>query len=217
GRTDVTPRDLEAAANRILHPYTLAVRDVGWWSVYEIGQRLCDRFDDAADAPRVFIAGDACHTHSAKAGQGMNVSMADAWNLGWKLAAVLTGTARPELLHTYSQERQAVAKELIDFDREFSELFTGRAVDPEEFERYFVAQGHFTAGVATRYAPSLITAETPFQALAAGFQVGTRLHSAPVVRLADAKPVHLGHAARADGAWRLYVFADRGGVRARAL
>ena len=45
--------------------------------------------------PRVFIAGDACHTHSAKAGQGMNVSMADAWNLGWKLGAVLRGTARP--------------------------------------------------------------------------------------------------------------------------
>ena len=39
--------------------------------------------------PRVFIAGDACHTHSAKAGQGMNVSMQDAFNLGWKLAAVL--------------------------------------------------------------------------------------------------------------------------------
>ena len=73
-----------------------------------------------ARLPRVFIAGDACHTHSAKAGQGMNVSMADAWNLGWKLAAVLRGTARPELLHTYSDERQEVAQELIDFDREFA-------------------------------------------------------------------------------------------------
>jgi phenol 2-monooxygenase len=79
----VTPEGLTAVANRVLHPYTLDVRDVGWWSVYEIGQRLCDRFDDAPDAgaaprlPRVFIAGDACHTHSAKAGQGMNVSMAD--------------------------------------------------------------------------------------------------------------------------------------------
>jgi phenol 2-monooxygenase len=40
----------------------------------------------------------------------MNVSMADAWSLGWKLAWVLRGTARPELLHTYSEERQAVAK-----------------------------------------------------------------------------------------------------------
>jgi phenol 2-monooxygenase (NADPH) len=221
GGPDVTVEKLEEAANRILHPYSIEVRDVGWWSVYKIGQRLCDKFDDvpAADTrlPRVFIAGDACHTHSAKAGQGMNVSMADAWNLGWKLAAVLRGTARPELLHTYSAERQAVAQELIDFDREFSKLFTGRAVDPEEFERYFVAQGRFTAGVATRYAPSMITADTSFQELAGGFQVGTRFHSAPVIRLADAKPVHLGHAARADGAWRLYLFADRAGTRVREL
>src|SRR4051794_16294002 len=223
GGRGVTLERLAEVANRILHLYTLAVRDVGWWSVYEIGQRLCEKFDDvpvqetATRLPRVFIAGDACHTHSAKAGQGMNVSMADAWNLGWKLAAVLSGRAEPELLHTYSQERQAVAKELIDFDREFSKLFTGRAVDPQEFERYFVAQGRFTAGVATRYAPSPITGEAVFQDLAEGFEVGTRLHSAPVVRLADAKPVHLGHAARADGAWRLYLFADHGGGRAREL
>ena len=99
GARDVTPETLAAVANRILHPYVLEVRDVGWWSVYEVGQRLCDRFDDvpagAEDRlPRVFIAGDACHTHSAKAGQGMNVSMADTWNLGWKLAAVLRGRAR---------------------------------------------------------------------------------------------------------------------------
>jgi phenol 2-monooxygenase (NADPH) len=224
-RRSVTPEKLAEAANRILHPYTLEVKDVGWWSVYEIGQRLCDKFDDvpveemATRPPRVFIAGDACHTHSAKAGQGMNVSMADAWNLGWKLAAVLRGTAKPELLHTYSAERQAVAKELIDFDREFSKLFTGRrkesgngtgeGVDPEEFQRYFVAQGRFTAGVATRYAPSLITAHAASGDLAEGFPIGMRFHSAPVIRLADAKPVHLGHVARADGAWRIYVFGDR--------
>ena len=94
-----TPEKLAAVANRILHPYTVDVQDVGWWSVYEIGQRLCDKFDDVpaeetdTRLPRVFIAGDACHTHSAKAGQGMNVSMNDTWNLGWKLAAVLRGTA----------------------------------------------------------------------------------------------------------------------------
>jgi phenol 2-monooxygenase len=209
---DMTVERLAAVANRILSPYTLEVREVAWWSVYEIGQRLCERFDDAAPGrePRVFIAGDACHTHSAKAGQGMNVSMADAWNLGWKLAAVLRGTATPELLRTYSEERQAVARELIDFDREFSALFSARRgrVDPEEFQRYFTAQGRFTAGVATRYAPSSIIGDTRHQDLAAGFEVGTRFHSAPVIRLADARPLQLGHVARADGVWRLYVFAD---------
>jgi len=218
----VTPEKLTAVANRILHPYTLDVRDVGWWSVYDVGQRLCDRFDDvppedvAVRTPRVFIAGDACHTHSAKAGQGMNVSMADTWNLGWKLGAVLRGTARPELLHTYSQERQRVAQELIDFDREFAAMFSAHpegaesaGADPEEFQRYFRDQGRFTAGLAVRYGPSMITADTAAQHLAPGFPVGMRFHSAPVVRLADARPVHLGHVARADGAWRLYLFADR--------
>ncbi|MGY1743242.1 MULTISPECIES: FAD-binding monooxygenase [unclassified Blastococcus] len=235
-RRNVTPEKLAAVANRILAPYTIDVKDVGWWSVYDIGQRLCDRFDDVpaeqsgSRLPHVFIAGDACHTHSAKAGQGMNVSMADAWNLGWKLAAVLRGTARPELLHTYTEERQAIARELIDFDREFAAMFSaaprdgedGEGVDPEEFQRYFVRQGRFTAGVATRYAPSMITAPGACQALATGLPVGMRFHSAPVVRLADARPVHLGHVARADGAWRLFVFADVAdpaapGSRARAL
>ena len=223
----VTPAKLAGVANRILAPYTVEVRDVGWWSVYEVGQRLCDRFDDVPDGqvdsrlPRVFIAGDACHTHSAKAGQGMNVSMADAWNPGWKLAAVLRGTARPELLRTYSQERQRVAQELIDFDREFAAMFSahpdGADADPEKFQRYFREQGRFTAGVAVRYAPSMITATDPTQHLATGFEVGTRFHSAPVMRLADAKPMHLGHAARADGAWRLYLFADRDHSALRAL
>ena len=93
----------------------------------------------------MFIAGDACHTHSPKAGQGMNVSMGDAFNLGWKLASVVRGQCRPEILHTYSSERHAVAKELIDFDREFAAMFSAApslrtaedGVDPAEFQRYF--------------------------------------------------------------------------------
>jgi phenol 2-monooxygenase (NADPH) len=86
-------------------------------------------------------------------------------------------------------------------------------VDPAEFQRYFAAQGRFTAGVATRYAPSVLTASTAFQSLAEGFPVGMRFHSAPVIRLADARPMQLGHVARADGAWRLYLFADRDHTR----
>ncbi len=221
----LTAEKVTAVANQILHPYTLEVRDIGWWSVYEIGQRLCDKFDDVPTDemdtrfPRVFIAGDACHTHSAKAGQGMNVSMADAFNLGWKLAAVLRETAGPELLHTYSEERHRIAQELIHFDEEWSRMLSsppklpgdedGEGVDPKEFQSYFVKHARYTAGVATRYLPSTITADTRFQHLAEGFPVGMRFHSAPAIRLADAKPVQLGHVARADGAWRLYIFADQ--------
>ncbi len=129
---NITVEHLIAAAQRIFRPYSLEVKEVVWWSVYEIGQRLTDRFDDVPEAevatrlPRVFIAGDACHTHSPKAGQGMNVSMGDAFNLGWKLAAVLRGAAGPALLHSYSAERQAVAQDLIDFDREWARIMSER-------------------------------------------------------------------------------------------
>ncbi|AWV20563.1 Phenol 2-monooxygenase (plasmid) [Roseomonas mucosa] len=219
----ITVDHLIAAARRILSPYTLEVKEVAWWSVYEIGQRLCGRFDDVPTAakatrpPRVFIAGDACHTHSPKAGQGMNVSMQDAFNLGWKLAAVLRGQVDPALLATYSVERHAVAEELIAFDRKLARMLSlppkdphdpdSEGVDPAEFQAYFVQQGRFTAGTAMRYAPSAITGAATHQHLAEGLAIGMRFHSAPVIRLADAKPMHLGHTVQADGRWRLFAFA----------
>ncbi len=229
-----TQEQVIAIAQRVLHPYTLDVRSVVWFAVYQVGQRVTDRFDDVPAAqrgqqlPRVFIAGDACHTHSAKAGQGMNVSMQDAFNLGWKLAAVLEGRAKPALLSTYHAERHAIAQGLIDFDKEWSKIMASQpfdparpelgGVDPAELQAYFVKSGRYTAGVATHYAPTtMLTAEARHQSLATGFTIGMRFHSAGVVRLADAKPVQLGHAARADGAWRVYAFADASGEGLREL
>ncbi|MBR0753076.1 FAD-binding monooxygenase [Bradyrhizobium jicamae] len=215
----ITADDLIAKARKILHPHTLDVKEIAWWSVYEIGQRLTDKFDDVPDdaiatrLPRVFIAGDACHTHSPKAGQGMNVSMQDAFNLGWKLASVLRRQCAPSLLHSYSAERQAVAKELIDFDREWAEILAsakGKEADPAETQRYFVQHGRYTAGTATHYRPSSLTGGSNHQQLAKGLLIGTRFHSAPVIRLADGKPMHLGHVAKADGRWRIYAFAGAG-------
>jgi phenol 2-monooxygenase (NADPH) len=159
----------------------------------------------------VFIAGDACHTHSPKAGQGMNVSMQDAFNLGWKLASVLRGRCAPQLLHSYSAERQAVAKELIDFDREWASILaSAKGADPAKTQRYFIQHGRYTAGTATHYHQSMLTGHARYQHLAKGLLIGKRFHSAPVIRLADAKPVHLGHIAEADGRWRIYAFASSG-------
>lgn len=213
---NITLDQLFDRAQRIFAPYRLELRDVVWWSVYQIGQRLTDRFDNLPDdagpeaVPRVFIAGDACHTHSPKAGQGMNVSMGDTFNLGWKLAAVLRGAARPALLRSYSEERQGVAQDLIDFDREWARIISARDAeggDTPGFQKQFIRQGRYTAGVAVQYAPSLITGPARWQERASGFEIGTRLHSSPVIRLADAKPMHLGHVVEADGRWRLFAFA----------
>ena len=209
--------EIIAKANAILHPYTLDVRNVAWHSVYEVGHRLTDRFDDVRPedlgtrTPRVFITGDACHTHSAKAGQGMNVSMQDGFNIGWKLGHVLDGRSPESLLSTYSAERQVVAKNLIDFDKEWSTLM---AKKPEEFENpsdledFYVRTAEFPAGFMTQYAPSMLVGEARHQDLATGFPVGKRFKSAPVLRVSDTNPVQLGHQAKADGKWRIYVFAD---------
>lgn len=211
---NITADDLIVAARRIFKPYSLDVKEVPWWSVYEIGQRLCDKFDDvpneeaAKRLPHVFIAGDACHTHSPKAGQGMNVSMQDGFNLGWKLASVLRKRCAPSLLHSYSAERRAIAKELIDFDREWATLLaSSKGFDPAETQNYFVRHGRYTAGTAAHYGPSILTGDATHQHLAKGLTIGMRFHSAPVIRLADAKPVHLGHTVKADGRWRIFAFA----------
>lgn len=228
-----TAEQVIAKAQDVFAPFELDVREVTWFSVYEVGQRLTDKFDDVPLAevdtrlPHVFVAGDACHTHSAKAGQGMNVSMQDTFNLGWKLAAVLEGRSAPELLHTYSAERQAIAKDLIDFDKGWSATIARSPYDPEhpelgglepgDLQSAFVTSGRYTAGLATRYAPSMLTGEATHQALATGFPIGMRFHSAPVVRIGDAKDVQLGHTHEADGRWRLYAFADAAGTHATAL
>ncbi len=222
---NITLEQLIAAAQRIFKPYTLDIKEVAWWSVYEIGQRLTDRFDDlqaeevTTRLPHIFIAGDACHTHSPKAGQGMNVSMQDAFNLGWKLAAVLQGRSPASLLHTYSAERQAVAKELIDFDREWAKMLSaplkkpgdadGTGMDAADVQRYFVQHGRYTAGTATRYTPALLTGASTHQHLAQGLVIGTRFHSTPVTRLGDGKLMQLGETLKADGRWRLMAFAGQ--------
>lgn len=207
-----------AKARRIFRPFELDVKEVVWWSIYEIGHRLTDKFDDvpesevATRAPRVMLAGDACHTHSPKAGQGMNVSMGDTFNLGWKLVSVLTGRADPSLLHSYSGERRAAAKGLVEFDHKWARVVGERAEDDDtaalpRVAREFVNNLPFTCGLTIQYEPSALTGAATHQALATGFDIGKRFHSAPVVRVADAKPMHLGHCIEADARFRLFLFA----------
>ncbi|MFV0375472.1 FAD-dependent monooxygenase [Microbacterium sp.] len=208
-------------ANEILRPYSIDVKDVAWHSVYEVGHRVTDGFDDVAEgsdrAPHVFLTGDACHTHSAKAGQGMNVSMQDGFNLGWKLGSVLTGRSPESLLATYSAERRPVAQQLIDFDREWSSLMARKPEeisDAGDLATYYLATAEFPSGFMTQYAGSALTGTDEHQQLAAGFPLGKRLKSAPVTFVADGNVVHLGHHARADGRWRIYAFADAAPVGA---
>jgi phenol 2-monooxygenase len=204
-------------ANAILHPYSLDVKSIAWWSVYEVAHRVTTGFDNVpADRvgqqhPRAFIMGDACHTHSAKAGQGMNVSIQDGWNLSWKLAAVLEDRAPNSLLDTYSSERRVIAQDLINFDKEWSTLMA-RPVDewddPQDLARWYEKTIEFPMGFMTQYPKNQIVAGTEHQHLAVGFPIGKRFKSTEVMRRADNRWRQLGHLHEADGRWRVYVFAD---------
>ncbi len=217
----LTQDDMIAAANRIIRPYAIDVKEVVWWSIYDIGHSITDRFDDVPEGsdrnPRVFTAGDACHTHSPKAGQGMNVSMQDTFNLGWKLVHVLQGRADASLLRSYSRERLTEAQRLVETDHAWSRIMSAPTTQAERdgteeprIIRQFKQNLEFTGGTAVKYDASALIGPATHQALAQGLEIGRRFHSAPVVRLADVMQMQLGHVAEADARWRLYAFAGRG-------
>ncbi len=217
--------DVIAKAQQIMHPYKLDVKEVAWWSIYEVGQRIAERFDDTpADnpeglIPRAFVAGDACHTHSPKGGWGLNTSLPDTFNLGWKVASVLQGKCHPKLLQTYSSERRKVAFQLLEADRQLSKLVATRPTSdknaPEaktntaDIEKFMARQNGFVAGTSIEYNPSFICTGKENQSLASGFNIGQRFHSAEAIRVADGERQHLGHLNKADGRWRIFIFGNQ--------
>ncbi|MFE9629577.1 FAD-dependent oxidoreductase [Streptomyces sp. NPDC006463] len=86
-----------------------AVTEVRWASDFRPRAAMADRFREG----RVFLVGDAAHVHSPAGGQGLNTSVQDAYNLGWKLDAVLRGAAPESLLDSYEEERLPVAAEML--------------------------------------------------------------------------------------------------------
>ncbi|KAF1832623.1 hypothetical protein BDW02DRAFT_417402 [Decorospora gaudefroyi] len=202
---DVELADLQEQAKRIFSPYTIEFADVFWWSAYSIGQRLACAFHAHG---RVFLTGDACHTHSPKAGQGMNVSLQDGYNIGWKLGSVLSGLSPPTLLDTYVSERSKTAADLIAFDKELAKMFSRKEAHPGEFSDYFRKSGRYMAGFTARYEVSVITNGGGEGAKLAvrGVTVGMRFPSAQVIRFCDCRTVQLQSVLRSDGRWRVVVF-----------
>jgi len=108
-------------AQAAVKPFKLHFKQVDWWTIYVVGQRVARTF---SHKNCVFLAGDACHTHSSGAAQGMNTGMHDSVNLAWKLSLVLQGKASPNLLHTYEAERKPNVEKLINYDKDISRLMT---------------------------------------------------------------------------------------------
>ncbi|MEV7385676.1 FAD-dependent monooxygenase [Streptomyces sp. NPDC091215] len=118
------------------------VTELRWASGFRTRAALADRFR----VGRVLLAGDAAHVHSPAGGQGLNTSIQDAYNLGWKLGAVLDGSAPDGLLDTYEEERRANAAAMLD-------LSTG-------VHRGEVRRGEATVQLGLGYRDSSLAEET---------------------------------------------------------
>ncbi|KKK14523.1 hypothetical protein AOCH_004926 [Aspergillus ochraceoroseus] len=234
-RAQVTLEGIFQHAAEAFKPYYIKPKEGGavdWWAAYQIGQRVSGKFtvQDSKGINRVFIVGDACHTHSPKAGQGMNVSMMDSYNLAWKLAYSIHGltpglatAAKPDpVLDTYHLERHTIAQQLIEFDRAFSSMFSGRigsendgadGLTHEQFLEVFNTGNGFTSGCGIEY-PENVTVE---KTLAAGInnpiqgtdylrgilRPGRRLLDVRVKRHADGNRRHLQDDFLSTGRFRI--------------
>ncbi|KAK6421722.1 hypothetical protein LTR95_016771 [Oleoguttula sp. CCFEE 5521] len=172
-------------AQEIVAPYKLEWKSIDWFSVYKVGQRVASHFTDSTH--RVFLAGDAAHTHSPKAAQGMNTSMHDTFNLSWKLALTLRNLATPALLETYTLERRKIAQDLIAFDKEHAAAFASG--NEKALADNFTENIAFISGAGARYNVNALN--KPCENLKGELKPGCLLTPAKATRYIDSNPVSL--------------------------
>jgi 2-polyprenyl-6-methoxyphenol hydroxylase-like FAD-dependent oxidoreductase len=167
-RVDLSPDALREVVAARSHLTPESVTEVRWASDFRPRAALADRFRSG----RVFLAGDAAHVHSPAGGQGLNTSVQDAYNLGWKLGAVLRGGAPAALLDTYEEERRPIAAHMLG-------ISTG-------VHRGEVRRGEATRQLGLGYRESSLTEET--RTARSGLRAGDRAPDGKLgaVRLFDA-------------------------------
>ncbi|KAJ5709445.1 hypothetical protein N7493_010779 [Penicillium malachiteum] len=226
-KVKLDPETLVNIVREILSPFSFEASSLEWASIYSVAQKLCPRF---SKYNRVFLAGDAIHTHSPKAGQGMNVSIQDTYNLGWKLASVIKGKARPMILRTYQEERLLIAMRLLAFDKRMVEGICGKESDSsmkgltsisDSLRNTLQEENTSSSGLTARYGPScLVTPACESERrrlagpllphsraeLAGNMAIGVRFNNAQVLLQCDSKPYNLQQVLRSTGEWRLLVF-----------
>ena len=102
---------------KVVTGFDLSVQTINWFTTYKLHHRMAEKFRNG----RCFLIGDAAHIHSPVGGQGMNTGLQDAYNLAWKLAAVINKQISETVLDSYATERMPLAKTLLSTtDRVFS-------------------------------------------------------------------------------------------------
>ncbi len=118
---DLSARGLTALLRERTGRDDVLIQSVSWASVFEMNARLAGTYQ----VGRVFLTGDAAHVHPPTGGQGLNTSVQDAYNLGWKLAAVLDG-APDRLLTSYEGERRPIAEAVLGLSKRLLEAAKNR-------------------------------------------------------------------------------------------
>ena len=129
--TEVTFEEVELKLRQVVRR-PLEITNLRWFSTYKVHTRHAETFS----VDRCFLAGDAAHVHTPAGGQGMNTGIQDAYNLAWKLALVLTGSAGNSLLDSYNEERLANAKRLLQTTDRVFEMMAG----DHWYNRFFRSQ-----------------------------------------------------------------------------
>ncbi|KAH8601297.1 FAD binding domain-containing protein [Bisporella sp. PMI_857] len=240
-RKTASEEEVQNSARRILQPYDIEWERIEWYSVYPIGQGIADRY--TLDQ-RVFLGGDACHTHSPKAGQGMNTAFLDALNLAWKIHHVEAGFAERSLLQSYESERKLVAENLLNFDAKYAALFSERPPaakdvaaatergasqaaekeDENQFIKTFKESCEFTSGYGVAYSANSLNWSSSHPARSSVInpsgnknRTGRVLINSNVTRVVDANVVHLEQEIPLNGSFRIYVFAGKPASSGQAL
>lgn len=201
-----------SAAQRIMAPFAFDTKSIYWSSTYRIQQLLASSYSDSEH--RIFLMGDAAHTHSPKAGMGLNMSVQDAYNLSWKLAAVINKQATPHFLATYESERRPLAACLLEFDRDFNTLFHAplSRTTRDQYKALIIdaidTESGDISGVSAQYIDQHILQEPAYrrQDLAAKIPLGRRIPPGLIVNHADGRAKDLHEILPSTGQWTLCVF-----------
>ncbi|EGO21398.1 hypothetical protein SERLADRAFT_351441 [Serpula lacrymans var. lacrymans S7.9] len=210
-RSQFGAEDIIKIAQKLFYPYKITMpQKPDWWTAYIIGQRVASQF---SVSNRAFIIGDACHTHSPKAGQGMNASMNDAHNLAWKLIYTLRQWAPSSLLNTYEFERHKFAQDLIDFDKVFATLYSTKPQPGDhtysKFVQTFVVDfGNWASGCGIQYeASAIVDVKTSRQSLANKIIVGQRVPPGEILRTGDFRPYNVHDVLLSDTRFKIIIFS----------
>jgi 2-polyprenyl-6-methoxyphenol hydroxylase-like FAD-dependent oxidoreductase len=211
GDIDLCAESLGALVVERTGRHDIRVGAVAWASVFRMNARLADRYRTG----RVLLIGDAAHTHPPTGGQGLNTGVQDAYNLGWKLAAVLAG-APGALLDSYEEERRPVAANVLGLSTRLLD-----AARKGDYQR-----GRDARQLDLGYAGSSLALQGP--ARSHTLQAGDRAPDAPIHRASGTQArlfdlfrgphwTLLGNAVDRDAIpvhaqLRVHVFGERGDV-----